>query len=221
MNYETKRRVDEMLARTGHVLSVEDLDALIDLDRLAEKMAGPEGIGSEVLARPVFLSGVPCWPLTLAHSQYQQEALAKWLTNEDEFSVALLWLASQERITPDLWEEKHARKIISAFARHCPWNEVDCQTVFALRYRVKADAAPGDETQMDQTGRVLMLLVREYGRDVDYWRYQAPLEYIDAAIADWNNRQAEQAEQFRRLNGRNVVIGGPRVHNARAFREKA
>ena len=221
MNFETKRRVSEMLARTGHALSVEDLDGLIELDRLAEKMCGPEGIGAEVLARPVFLSGAPCWPLTLAHSQYQQEALAQWLASEDEFSVALLWLTTQERITTELWEERHARRCISAFARRCPWNEIDCQTVFALRYRVKADAAPADDSQIDQTGRVLMLLVREYGRDVDFWRYQAPLEYIDAAIADWNNRQAEQAEQFRRMHGRGVIVGGPKIQNARAFREKA
>jgi hypothetical protein len=221
MNYETKRRVEEMLARTGHVLSVGDLDALIDLDRLAEKMAGQEGIGAEVLARPVFLSGVPCWPLTLEHSHYQQEALAQWLTNEEEFTVALLWLTTLERVEPEYWQEKAARLAISRWARSCPWNEIDCQTVFALRYRFRADAAPGDDNQMDQTGRVLMLLVREYGRDVDFWRYQAPIEYIDAAIADWNARQAEQAEQFRRLHGRGVLVGGPRVQHARAFRLKA
>lgn len=224
MNFETQKRLREMLARTGHVLAVEDLDAILELDTLAEKMAGAEGMGREVLARPVFFSGVPCYPLTLAHHQYIGELLSDLCESDDEMVVGLLWLTSEPAITAEMWDARKAKRAIRQFARNCPWTEVDCQAVMALRYGTmnkKTDHDADGADKSDQTGRVLMMLVHDYGADLDYWRYRAPIEMVDAAIADWNERQAEQAQQFRRMNGGAVVLGGAKIHNSRAFRLKA
>jgi hypothetical protein len=203
VQHESEKLLRKILARTGHVLIVEDFDDIAELDRLAEEMVDPHsGIDSPLHAHAVFFHGEPAYPLTLSHRTYI-DALPGLIGEDHGECLGVLWACTLPQITDGLYDPSTARKAFTKWTRHSRWTDQDIEAVFSLRFGrlIKQAQARGPNPNPCTDSELICFLVREYKGTPDYWMYRAPLAVIDACIADWNALQKKQAEDFRKANG--------------------
>ena len=226
MQYESKRRLTEILSRTGHVLVAEDFDDIIELDQLAAEVADPQsGIDSPLMNHAVYFRGVPVYPLTLAHLTFLDEATALLGLDDDSKVLAMLWATTIKEITDDHYNPDTMRAAFKAWARYSKWNTADIDAVLELRYGKMITASQPDRSKNKDNGdgALIGLLAREYGESPRYWMQEAPLGVIEACVADWNARQESQAESYRRANKGAAAppAPSPKFVAMRKFRECA
>ena len=228
MQQESESRVRDMLARTGHVLVVADFDDLSELDRLAAEITNPQsGIDSPLNQHPVFIGGIPVYPLTLAHLTFLDEAAKLDVYEDDERVIAMLWVTTLKAIDDSLYNPAVCRRELRRFARSCRWTEHDVAHVMELRYgRIAARAQQADSKKGEGgDGALIGLLAREYGESPDYWMRQAPIGVIEACIADWNAQKEAQAAAYRKsARGKGNPVPpapSPKIVALRKFRECA
>ena len=223
MQYETKKKLNELIADSGHVLHVDDLDDVLELDQLAAKVSDPQnGIDSPLTHHAVYVRGVPVYPLTLAHLSFLDECPASLGMDDQDRSLAMLWIVTQEEIKDEFYNPDQTRKAIRKWARHCRWTQSDIEGVMELRYSRLAKQADGAGDK-NSDGALVGMLSREYGESPSYWMHTAPLGVIEACVADWTSRQEAQAAAYRRANkGAGVAPApSPKFVAMRKFRECA
>jgi len=226
LQHETKLKLTTMMEKTGHRLRLDDLDDIIELDRLAERVADPQhGVDSPLKSHAVFVRGVPVHPLTLAHLTFIDEMAGQLARNDDERALFLLWVVTLPQIEDAHYDADETSKRFRAWARRCRWTENDIASVMELRYaRLVKDAADQGDSE-NQDGALVSLLSREYGESPAYWMYEAPLGIIEACVADWNMRQEAQAAAYRRAaGGKGAAVApapSPKFVAVRKFRECA
>jgi hypothetical protein len=90
-----------MMNRTGHVLTLDDIDDIQELDGFARQVTDPaSGIDSPLKQHAVFFRGLPVFPLTLAHLTFLDEAPDMLGLTDADRTVCMLWVLTFERIEP-------------------------------------------------------------------------------------------------------------------------
>ena len=223
MQHETRQKLNDLIARTGHALVVEDFDDIAELDRIAKQITDPgSGINSPLTEHAVYVRSIPVYPLTLAHLTYLDEAPELLSLSESDRIALMLWVVTQSEIIDSHYDPDASRKALRAFARRCRWTEKDIASVMDLRYRrmVESDS---DEPKEGTDSALIGLLCREYGDTPDYWIHRAPVGVIEACVADWSRQQESQAAAYRRANKGAAVAPppSPKFVAVRKFRECA
>lgn len=225
MQHESRTRLTDILKRTGHVLVAEDFDDILELDSLAAKVSDPAaGIDSPLRNHAVFFRGTPVFPLTLAHLVFLDECRDVLDITDDEQTVCMLWVSTQERITDDHYDGEKSRSIMRAWARHCQWTEADINAIMALRYgKLAKDAAEAVKDEADSDCALIGMLSREYGEGPRYWMWEAPIGTVEACVADWNRQQEAQATAYRKSAKGSAVAppASPKFAAMRKLRECA
>lgn len=223
MQHETKQKLNELLAETGHALAVSDLDDVIELDRLACLIADPQtGIDAPLTNHAVYVRSVPVYPLTLAHLSFLDSTEEILGVPADERTLAMLWVVTQEEITNDHWDPDFSRKAFKKWARRSRWTEADINQVLELRFAKLTNRSPGESDDSNE-GALIGLLTKEYGESPFYWMHKAPLGIIEACVADWTIRQEAQAAAYRKANkgAGPAPPPSPKFVASRRFREYA
>jgi len=223
VQHETKLKLKELIAATGHVLDVEDFDDIAELDRLAQDVADPQsGIDSPLLNHAVFFRSVPVYPLTLAHLTFLDAAGEVLGVDDDERILCMLWISTIDEITDAHYDPDASRKAFRRWLRKSRWTTRDIESVIALRYEKIMSNANGTKKE-NRDGALIGLLSREYGESPEYWMSKAPLGVIEACVADWNAGQEAQAQAYRRANKGAAVAPppSPKFIAMRLFRECA
>lgn len=225
MQHETRQKLTVMMAKTGHVLDVEDFDDIAELDRLAKQITDPgSGINSPLTEHAVYVRGVPVYPLTLAHLTYLDEAPDLLTLTESDRIALMLWAVTQAEITDAHYDPEPTRKELRKWARSCRWTEKDIAGVMDMRYRRMVEA-DGDTPKEGTDSALIGLLCREYGDTPDYWIHRAPVGVIEACVADWSRQQEAQAAAYRRsAGGKGKAVApppSPKFVAMRKFRECA
>ncbi|MFH1603966.1 MAG: hypothetical protein ABIH03_08670 [Pseudomonadota bacterium] len=221
MQHETRQKLKDLLARTAHVLDVEDFDDIAELDRLAKKITDPgSGLNSPLTEHAVYVRGVPVYPLTLAHLTYLDEAPDLLGLAESDRVALMLWILTQPEITDAHYDADSTRKALRAWARRCRWTEKDISGVMELRYRRMIEA-DGENAKDGTDSALIGLLCREYGDAPDYWIHRAAVGVIEACVADWNRQQEAQAAAYRKASKGGGVAPppSPKFVAMRKFRE--
>ena len=208
MQHETLQKLQEIQNRTGHVLVVEDFEAIARLDLLAAKVSDPtSGIDSPLTEHAVYIKNVPVYPVTLSHLQYIDEASVLLPDMEDNRTLVALWVSTLEYISDDHYEPKHAYRLFRAWAKRSRWTEADMQAVIALRFSKFTDNQ--DDSESENTGALIGFLVKEYGSTPKYWMNEAPISVIEAVVSDWQRRQNAQAVAHSRSAGGKATPPAP------------
>jgi len=224
VHHETKQTLNNLLAKTGHALVVDDISDIIELDALAGQVADPQdGIDSPLLNHAVYFRSVPVYPLTLAHLTFLDESSAVLGIGDDERVLCMLWVATIQEITDSLYDQEASRKAYRKWARRSPWTPSDIEAILELRYGKLSRQADGNSNAKDNTGALIAMLAREYGDSPGFWMYRAALGVVESCIADWTARQESQAAAYRKANkgGGGAPVPSPKFVSARKFRECA
>jgi hypothetical protein len=217
LNIEATKRIEAAQARTKHVLTCADFDALAEIDRLAREMASP---GSECNAplssHVVYVNRLPVHPLTLAHCEWLSVA-AEWQLSDEEHGALALWIVTQPRIEDWHYDERSARAHARRFARRCWWTPADVDYVKALRYP-RADDSDATGSEQPHLPAIYAMLCHEIGGTPDYWRYEASLDLIEHLCAGHVKDQEAQARAIREAN-KKALPCGPKVGAMKKLRE--
>ncbi len=197
MHFEAKRRIAELIARTGHVLTVEDFDDLAAIDKLASKLTSAADPDNEsLIARPVYIGTHAVYPLTIAHSLLAEEVMA---AAGDDQGVALLWVTTLPEVTDKHWDMRGSRKAWRKWARRCRWTQADAEHVMEMRY---GHATEGGESGNPDYGALVAMLCHEYGNTPEYWIYSAPISVVESMVDDFNARQDALSKSASKAGGK-------------------
>lgn len=122
MHLLTKQLLGELAHNGLPVVLTEDLDDLIDLDRLAHAQSEPEPtVALDLLDIPLEVHGIRFWRLSwYAIQWYDNRALPWWRDNDGMLLIALAWAMAHARDPEpfdNMGSEKQAALIIKLWAR--------------------------------------------------------------------------------------------------------
>ena len=206
--------VKALLTETGHALTVEDIDRIVDLDTAAAVVvSGPRDKSESIYAFPILCGGDAFRAPTIGKQIYWQEHIADNV-DEDWLTCAFLWLLT----CPNVPEERGADvfRAVKKWARRCKLTESEVKTV------IDAYNQTGDNGDGASYGEIISLLVREYGKDCDHW-LNAPEHEITMLLADWTRRQEDKAAAYRRskVGSKNPLppLPSPKFKATKRYRE--
>lgn len=227
MQHEAKQKLNELLAATSHVLTADDIDDVLELDRLAEQVGNPStGIDSPLKGHAVYFRSRPVYPLTLAHLEFLDQAATSDECGDQDRDTFILWVLTQPEITDDHYDFRTSRKRARKWSRTCPWRTDDVNAIMELRYTgiIEQGGGTTEECKENADGALVGMLAREYGNDPHYWMHTAPVDVVKACVADWAARQEAQAAAYRRANKGAATAApapSPKFVAMRKFRECA
>lgn len=195
----TEQEVAALLTATGHVLSVADINDILDLDQTArriEKPDDPEEI--DILNIPVRCGSLWFSKPSIQKLMWFSKNPAVWFhddpANELTLQLCMAWLLTQPN--DETWLPLVAtRALVEAQAESFAETLVDVD-------RDDLDAAIDavlpqvtDPTDKEPAyGPTCALLAREYGSGVHYWFAEADIDLARAMLADYRaTREAELA----------------------------
>lgn len=213
MQLMTIQDVKALLAETGHALTVEDIDRIVDLDAAAAVVvSGPRDKAESIYSFPLLYGGDAFRAPTIGKQIYWQEHVATNL-DEDWLTCAFLWLLT----CPSVPEERGGDvfKAVKRWARRCKLTEGEAKAILETYNK-------SEESGDASYGEIISLLVREYGKDCDHW-LNAPEHEITMLLADWTRRQEEKAAAYRRskVGSKNPLppLPSPKFKATKRYRE--
>jgi len=188
MQQMTIQDIRSLLTETGHVLAVEDFEAVIELDKAADVVvSGPKDKSESIYAFPLMYGGEAFFAPTIGKQIYWQEHVAGNVS-EDYLTCAFLWLLTCADVPPERGAE--VEKTVKRWARKCRLTDGDVERIVASYNK------DGDSGGSASYGEIISLLVREYGQDCSHW-LNAPEHEISMLLSDWTRRQEEKAAAYR------------------------
>ena len=197
MNMMTRQSLNGLLENTGHSLTLDDYDLIKRLDACATKVVDPAAEENEsLLSAPVWVSGVPVYPLSVGLAMWLDEIILPWFDGDPHYQtlsmVYVLTLEDPFPVLESFGSARDAKKAIRKWWFRCPWRQEQIERVTELRYP-KGDAVEAESNY----GAVLALLCREYGNSPQYWMAQ-PIGMTSAMLSDFTARQESEAASNRK-----------------------
>lgn len=214
MELMTTQDVKALLEETGHALTVEDFDLIIELDRAASVVvSGPKDKSESIYAFPILAGGQAFHAPTIGKQIYWQEHVADNV-DEDWLTCAFLWLLASTDVPTERGADVLAA--VKRWGRKCKLTEREVsQIITAYNHEEQS----GDSASY---GEIIALLVREYGKDCNHW-LNAPEHEISMLLSDWTKRQEEKASAYRRskVGSKNPLppLPSPKIKAMQRYRE--
>ena len=186
-----------MLKATNHVVVVEDFERIFKLNDLALKYTSldKEAEGN-ILGRPVPCGNIVLYPLTLGSAKWIEDCVMEWFPKSPVYAnLAMAYALSRSNKPGELWELKNKREAKKAILRF--WRKCGCRMkqLEAALVGMFPDVDSADEDDVNANyGPLIAMLCKEYGRDPDYWMWDASYDMVMALIksrecqakAEWN-----------------------------------
>jgi len=214
MQLITIQDIKNLLAETGHALTVEDFEPVIELDNAAEiVVSGAKDSDDSVFSFPILCGGQAFYSPTIGKQLYWQENIQNVLS-ENWYTCAYLWLLSCKDVPSERGSD--ILKAVKKWARKSKLTDQDVDYIISLY--------SNEETKENRAkyGEIIALLVREYGNDCDHW-LNAPDHEITMLLADWTRRQEQKAAAYRqsRAGSKNPLppLPSPKIKAQKRYRE--
>jgi len=233
LNALTRETVSELLDRTGHALRVDDFDALMRLNQLAEAVTRPaDRAEQDVLNLPV-----PCGRATLRRPSlakcfwYERRACVWFRGDPLLLNLALGYICAIENTEDALYAlagPEATQAALEAFAASLTCSEAEYEAAKALVLPEPSEDDDGDPVDYGPTAR---LLSKVCGGTPQYWMHEADIGFIRAMLDDYAAEvQAEHNSRRRSsIRGQGKRKGGsikptapprtPQMNNLKRFRE--
>ena len=207
--------VQAMLVETSHVLTVQDIALVVELDKAARcGVHGPIDTSDSIYAYPLLCGGEAFRAPSIGKQIFWEEQVANVLP-EAWLTCAFLWLLT----LPEVPEQrgKELEKAVKKWARRCKLTTDDITKVVVM---YASDDAQGGEKA--KYGEIIALLVKEYGKDCNHW-LNAPESEINMLLADWTRRQEAKAAAYRtsKVGSKNPLppVPSPKIKALKKYRE--
>jgi len=209
------RRVIKRVVASGAVIDLVDhFGDILMLDRLAREIARPPIADHlDLLDAPLVIDDVELKRLSWAAREWlATDAWAWWRDDAAMLDLAYAWAMAHARDKAALQSvrisHRKARAVISQWARGTSAN-YDA-VMAACRYLSPKPATssvvkPGDrDGDADEIGSVLLTLVTETERPLDFWIFEAPSEMVEAALARIRENYIADKNRMIRALGKDV-----------------
>jgi hypothetical protein len=215
MELMTQQDVQKLLTETSHVLTIQDIALVVELDKAASVVvSGPVDKSDSIYAFPLLCGGEAFRAPSVGKQIFWEEQIAnelpeKWLT------CAFLWLLTQ----PEVPEQRGGEivKAVKKWGRKCKLSTDDIEKVIATY--ATDDKGSGEKANY---GEIISLLVREYGQDCAHW-LNAPEAEINMLLGDWTRRQEAKAASYRasKAGSKNPLppMPSPKIKALKTYRE--
>jgi len=210
----TIQDVQSLLTETGHALTVQDIERIVELDDAAEIVVnGPVDKSDSIYAFPILCGGEAFVAPTIGKQIYWQEQVSQNVP-EDLLTCAYLWLLTFAEVPNERGGD--ILKSVKRWARKCKLNNDDAERI------IKAYNKGGGDGGDANYGEIIALLVREYGQDCNHW-LNAPESEITMLIADWTRIQESKASAYRssKAGSKNPLppAPSPKIKALKTYRE--
>ena len=206
MQIMTRQKIAELQKTHNRVLTLDDFDLIAKLDEAADVVVnGVQVADSDTFAYPLLVAGEVFRAPTIGKEMYWKEQVVKYV-DDDLIPAAQLWILTFERV-PELRGEE-IQKAVKKWARK---SKLTRKNVDYIHSYYMPDEAQAEQKKEDNSyGELIGLLIREYGKDRDYWMNAEESE-IKLVLADLTAQQEARAAEFRKAKGgsRNQVAPAP------------
>ena len=216
MQLLTKKEIEKLLKKTSHELTVDDLDEIQAIDKLADKVAGVSSRERRLLSSPFELSGRKFYPMTIAKSLWLEEKVMEWGVSESEQQGMSFWLftipldsESLEQYSSYKEAAKAARKLNKSL--HCTEEELaevcrKCLGVYESEPKTSGDEDGPTESRY---GGLVTCMMKEYGGTPAQWLYDTPLTVIAQMFDEFEARIISEEKQTKRTPTKVATV--PRI----------
>lgn len=221
MHKLTRVKVQELLDYTGHILCVDDLCRIEELDSYAVRVAGTTKAEARLLSEPFELSGVLFYPLTIAKSLWFDEMCDEWELEGTHQEALMFWLLSLPNINgvlDEYSERKKAHRAIKKLSRRLHCSTAEMTDVYTKCVGIKSSGANQEPAVY---GGLIECLLREYGGRPDEWLYETPLAMIETLMNAYSARITAEAEASEKAGKGAAPVASERLRSLKDFREKA
>jgi hypothetical protein len=207
LHMQTRVHLLELQSQTGHALGVDDLDDVLELDRLWHKItADDRAERNAVYSCPIRCGAVMFYPPTLGGWLWL-EAHADWFPTQllAEGAAALVCACGRdierlEGLDSPGRARREVRRLIKA-SRLTP-KELSLVVSWFVSGD-DSDGSAGDDKH--DLGPVIALLCREYGNTPHYWLHEAEAATVGVMLADWTRRKSAEIDAYNRQAAQNKV----------------
>jgi len=227
LHKKTQIEVQKLLYDSGHVLNLDDLSDIIELNDLANRVTGDTGAYASIHKWPVKCGKLLLRPLTVGKlAWYNQRGLIWFDDDIQTLSTVLAFLLSVDNDESFVWgleDAETAKATIEAWEK-----EVDV-TPAELGAAVDSvvnsySSRSGDEDKVDRgDGPLIALLCREYGNTPQHWMYRESINVIRALVDEHVRKiNSEITARNQRGKGKKVLppIKTPSMDASLLFRKK-
>ncbi|MDF3129884.1 hypothetical protein P0Y35_11810 [Kiritimatiellaeota bacterium B1221] len=204
----TKRTVEKLLKKTQRILTVSDVEKIILLNELAKLIKEiPKQKSKDLLAYPRYIAGEKLYPLNLGKILFLETELEQLKEQELVYTYALIYLLT----LPDLSEYQKDGFDLDAFIKDVSkWSKKTklrgehIEPILSGFYDIDLTSIDNSEdlentknkedVNKAEYGAVFALLIREYGKDIDYWLDEST-ERVNVLLDEWKKEQDREAEK--------------------------
>lgn len=215
MNILARRAVQRAVTAGAVIDPVEHFADLVRLHRLAEEITRPPIVEQlDALDQPVRVGDLLFHRLSWSYREWMWRSAGTWWRDRgDLLDLAYAWAFAHARDKSALQamtDPKHAERVIRAWARDTDANyeAVMAACEWLSRPLREPDPKPDQERppESDQdelrrsAGPVILTLLTETDKPLDFWLYDVAAEVTDAALerirTNWDRDQAAMAAAF-------------------------
>jgi len=227
LQLKTQKEVQGLLTETGHVLTLDDIPDILELDEYARRVTSKGGDYSDVYSWPILCGSLILRPLTLGKMAWFNQCAMKWFEDEQSTITAVLaFLLSVENSEQFIWtlgDRNQAKAAIEEWQKMVDATESEMASAIEklVSFNDQDGSAQGDGVDSDD-GPLIGLLCREYGQSPKYWLYEESVNVIRALIDDHVAQINREIHASNRMSkGRGVApIKTPSMDATLKFRKK-
>lgn len=195
-----KATVAELLAKTGHQLTLDDFGDIAELDALARRVERPDDPRAfDLLRIPVQVPGtsITLRPVSIARAEWMRRHVAR-LFADDVLQYAAMCYALSVADSRHLFvrtDDEHRAAVADLVASIdvAPTELVACMER-VMRFDDGGEQGEGGGDPAHIYGPLIASLAREYNGTPDYWLHDANLDTVEAMLDDlWRRQDSELA----------------------------
>lgn len=209
---QTKIEVETLLEKTGRTLTLDDFADVLEIDKLVRTITKvPKTLEQDLLGIPMLVAGCKFYPVTIGHLLFADAELDYLQEQDPQLYVYSLCYLLTVRAVADLpeyegFEPQAFEKRVTKWQHKSPLREEHFAHILEKLYSFDVYApGPDEDVEVERKatdyGPLIALLVREYGKDPQYWLTQ-PQDIIQQCLDDY------EREQIRELNIEAAKFGG-------------
>lgn len=203
MNLAARNDLEKLLSETGHALCLNDIDDVVELNRLADLVTDPATQDNKIAASyPIPCGGTLFYRPTIRILQWMTDNVFEWFANDQSMlGLSIAYCLSVGNCSNILFVYENKRQMAKAVKKWA--STLDCtagEIISVLSELLPIDNTDDSSKGTPQWGPVISMLCREYGCSPDYWLNECSVDKIDMLCKDHAKLMNEKIMQFNSQN---------------------